>query len=1357
MNWKFKLAIVLGISLGAVIFLNLPASKAQTDINSAKSGDQTFVTQGKITQYPNGVSKVEPEAFGITGPVRDLPTSDPDALAKRATFVSAEQRRELKREQQLKEKGIYSEETEDKEINEQNAERIKTLIPGAGAGFDAFQDPLLKKARETNAPQAMPTPNLTFNGASQTDNAAQGIGAVLPPDVNGDVGPNHYVSSVNLVYKIFTKTGAVAAGPFATNLLFSGLPATDPCRTANDGDPVVVYDPLADRWHISQFAVPGNPDNFQCVALSVTGDPTGSYYVWRYTYPGQIFNDYPKVGVWSDAYHMTFNQFNNAGTAFLGMGILSQDRAKALAGDPTASVVYTNIANIDPNAGGGLPADIDGIQPPPSGMAEVIAEFRSDEAGDPLDAIRYYKWVPNFVTPASSTISVLPDVALAPFDSRAPATRLAIEQSTGAGLDAISDRLMHRFAYRNLGTQAAPVNSFTGNFTVNISGVNPTTAGTYQTGIRWFEMRRTGDSFSVFDQGTHSTGAIDGATGLNDWMGSVAQDNRGDIALGFSQASSTQRANIMIAGRTTNTTNSGVLNEGEAVFFASAGVQSSTSGRWGDYSAMNVDPVDDCTFWYTQEYYAANSSAGWSTRIGSFRFPQCTNVQKGTIQGTITFCAGGAPIANASVDATGGFNRLTGAPGTYSMTVAPGTYTVTANKTGGFNGSSQTVTVTDGGTSTANICLTGVAVVTSPQSPQVVSESCAIANGAPDPGEQLTVNLPLQNTGAASTINLTATLRATGGVQFPSSPQNYGALAPGSAAVTKNFSFTVDPTIACGSTITLTWDITDGATSYGTVTKTFTTGARAAALSENFDGVTAPALPAGWSNVQVSGTTINWVTSATTPSSAPNAAFANDPATVNSSALVSPAVLIQGTDAQISFKNLYVTESTYDGMVLEYTTNGGTTWTDVITGGGSFVSNGYNATISSSFSSPIAGRMAWSGNSGSYLSTVVNLPASLNGQTVRFRWLMASDSSVTATGVRVDDVVVLGARQCSASCSQTFESEVSPRPNGDGFVDSDDVQQIRLFSVGTGLPYQSNEFQRADGSPRSTSGDGFLDSDDVVQARRYSVGTDTKQTAAGQTAPGPIPPGTDTASGSVKTKVAVRTKDGAAAAPAAFRVDAQSTSAGATLLVPIRVDTVGNEAGYTFSIAFDSTKLTSPTVMIGNGGGDVIFNANNAGQIGFSVTSFSGGTIAAGNNIALVNVTFTVAAGATAGTTPITFTDTPARRKASGTDPNNPITQPTYAAGTITIGGATAAGATVSGRVSNGKGRGVANARVIITDSTGQVVQTARTNAFGYYSVADVASGESYIVSVESKQYKFGTRIITVAQDVDGIDFTAQP
>ncbi len=791
------------------------SSQAQTDPDPTAPKNINIETPGKITPYPNDVFHVIPHAFGITKPVRDIPAVNPNALEELAAFKP-------------------------KESNPFNQKIIKPLIPGAGAGFGTFKDSLVDRSLAFITQPAMPTPGLTFNGATSADNAAQGIGAVHPPDVNGDVGLNHYVSSVNLVYKIFNKNGTVAAGPFKTSALFSGLPATNPCRTQNSGDPIVVYDSLADRWHISQFAITGTT-NYQCVAVSVSGDPTGAYYVWSYPYPGNIFNDFPKVGVWSDAYHMTFNQFNNAGTAFLGLGILSQDRAKALAGDPSASVVYTNVATIDPSAGGALPADIDGLVAPPVGMAVVIAEFRTVSFGDPLDAIRYYRWVPNFASPGLSTITVLPDVALVPFDARRPSGRQVIEQSGGGALDAISDRLMHRFAYRNLGTQAAPVNSFVGNFTVNVSGLNPTTAGTYQAGIRWFEMRRTGDSFTVFDQGTHNLAPGNGASGINNWMGSIAQDNKGNIALGFSQSSTTQFANIMVAGRTNNVTNSGILNEGEALFYAAGGAQTATSGRWGDYSAMNVDPVDDCTFWYTQEYYAATSATGWSTRIGSFAFPSCTPVQKGTIQGTIANCSTGAPINLATVAATGGFIRTTGAAGTYSMTVSPGTYTVSASKPSeGYlvsSASSQSgVTVANGGTATVNLCVVPFPLLVATTA-TLVSESFLPANGAIDPGETVTIAFGVQNIGGASTVSDVGTLQTTGGVTVPVATQNYGAIAPGGIA-SKNFTFTAasGPALNCGDTINATVAHLDGAINFGSFTYALGTGAAGATTTTSYTG-----------------------------------------------------------------------------------------------------------------------------------------------------------------------------------------------------------------------------------------------------------------------------------------------------------------------------------------------------------------------------------------------------------------------------------------------------------------------------------------------------------------------------------------
>lgn len=1048
MSWKLKAALLCVIVLAITALIKLPSSQADTKSkSSAASAEQSSkpIRDGNFTKYPNGVTKIEPLGFGETGAVKDLPRADRDMVAKKLNFTDREKAREEKSEAKNESRVSIADGGESAaEINKLNNETIKRRIPGEGLADNNFLDPLVGKASSNflnapESPQAMPTPSLTFNGATQFDNFNTVGGGVLPPDTNGDVGPNHYVSSVNLVLKIFNKSGAVVAGPIATSSLFASLPAGDPCRVLNDGDPIVLYDSLADRWHVSQFAVPsvdGGNVNYQCVALSKTGDPTGAYYVWSYAYPFQGFNDYPKVGVWTDGYHMTFNQFSLSLQSFLGLGILTQDRAKALAGDPNAGAVYINVGATDRSSGGALPGDIDGFTPPPAGLAEVIGEYETDEYGRPVDGVRMYKWVPNFANPGSSTLTVLGDVALAAFDGRFPNTEAQVEQLGGAPLIAAADRSMHRFAYRNFGTPANPVNSYVGNFSVNVSGVNPTDAATYQTAVRWFEMRRAGDSFSVFDQGTHNLTPGNGASGLNNWMGSIAQDNRGNLAVGFSQAGTTQRADIKIAGRTNNVANSGTLNEGEALFHAAGGSQTDASGRWGDYSSMNVDPSDDCTFWYTQEYYATTSEAIWSTRVGKFRFPQCTDAPKGVVSGTITNCATGAAINTASItDSTGGFNRLTGSNGAFSLTTAPGTYAFSVTKSGFTTSGTQTITVGAGGTQTANFCLVPVAVPQVSGTPTITAESCSAANGAPDPGEQDTISLTLQNAGAADTSNLTAALQSTGGITNLTGPQNYGAVTAGGNG-TRNFTFKVDSTIPCGSTITLTFLITDGFNNYGSITKTFSTGTLQQTATETFDTVSAPALPAGWTSQQISGTSNAWVTSTSSPSSAPNSAFIRELTTRSTTALVSPAYAVQTGTAQLSFKNKYNTEPTYDGMVLEFSINNGATWTDILTGGGSFASGSYNSFIDETTDSFIAGRLAWSGDSGAYVDTLVNLPASLNGQqNVKFRWLFASDTGMTVTGAYIDDVKVFASRSCSACAAGACRIQRRGDFNGDGASD----------------------------------------------------------------------------------------------------------------------------------------------------------------------------------------------------------------------------------------------------------------------------------------------------------------------------------
>jgi hypothetical protein len=443
----------------------------------------------------------------------------------------------------------------------------------------------------------MPGPSLTFNGLSADDDFAAFGGRFEPPDTNGDVGPNHYVQIVNSLFRIYDKTGSPLIAITKLSDLFT--PLGGDCAVSNDGDPIALYDPLADRWLLSEFALPGfpNPPYHQCIAISQTSDPTGAYYLYDFMMP-PVINDYPHFGVWPDGYYMSDNQFDS-GLAFAGAGLFAFDRLKMVAGDPAATYIYFDYFPIDPTAGGMLPTDMDGLVPPPIGTPNFFMEFRANEFGDPIDALRIYEFHADFATPASSTLTVRPDLAVASFDARQPAARTNIEQPPPATsaqyLDSFADRLMYRLAYRTL---AGGVESFVVNWTVNVSGVNPTGASTYQTAIRFEELRRNAGTgaFSIQNQVTYSTDAGNGATGRNLWMGSAAPDNQGNSAVGFSASSTTLLPSIIWAGRLAGDP-ANTLGQGEATMQAGAGVQQDAAARWGDYSQMSIDPADDCTFW----------------------------------------------------------------------------------------------------------------------------------------------------------------------------------------------------------------------------------------------------------------------------------------------------------------------------------------------------------------------------------------------------------------------------------------------------------------------------------------------------------------------------------------------------------------------------------------------------------------------------------------------------------------------------------------------------------------------------------------------------------------------------------------
>lgn len=791
------------VCLTFLVFLN-DSEKASSQ--QAGNGDRK-----KISAVSSRVS-----GFGISKPVRDLPE------VRDANWVIDEESAARARIKGLKK--------EEKLKNPFNAKTIKNLVPGAGAGKSNF--PFIDEALSSapTVPTVLPTPGISFDGLSSQDNVNVFGATFAPPDTVGDVGPNHYVQMVNTLVRIFNKDGTPATAPFRLSSLTSV--AGGPCANRDDGDPIVNYDPLADRWILSQFCsevIPGH----QIFAVSTTSDPTGTYYVYDFVNPNNDFFDYPKVGVWPNGYYMSVNKFNQAGTAFLGSGAFAYDRVKMLQGDPTASFIYFDLfTGICPSCSGQLPTDLDGTVTPPEGMGNLFMEFRADEFGDPFDGLRVFEFRADFANPASSTlVQVGNDVALLPFDARQPTGRNDIEQpGVTVTLDSLADRVLHRLAYRNLGSTASPTNSWVVNFSVNVGGVTPSNAATFQSGIRWAELRRVGTTgpLTVNNQATQATNPNTPAGGTNLWMGSISQDNAGNIVLGYSTSGSgaTDFPSIRYAGRLAG--DSANMLQAEVDGFLGTGFQGGVVSRWGDYSAMSVDPVDECSFWYTQEYRSAANNGNafrWTTRvIGGIKFPSCTAPARGSVSGTITSCASTLPVSNAVVTLPGGFLATTNASGQYTIINVPvGTTSASATRPGFSLETAGGVTVADGAAATADLCLTGFPLLTAGEV-SITAESCLPANGRVDPGETVTVSLPVSNIGGANAANDVGTLLPTGGVTDPSTAQTYGPLIAGGAPVSRSFTFTASPELFCGADLTLTVAHQDGPDDLGNEVYTVPTG-----------------------------------------------------------------------------------------------------------------------------------------------------------------------------------------------------------------------------------------------------------------------------------------------------------------------------------------------------------------------------------------------------------------------------------------------------------------------------------------------------------------------------------------------------
>jgi hypothetical protein len=748
----------------------------------------------------------------------------------------------------------------------------------------------------------------------------------------------------------------------------------------------VLYDQLADRWLLSEFSTQAN--RTLCIYISQTSDPvSGGWFAYAFQAP--TFPDYPKYGVWPDAYYVSANESSPSAFAL--------DRAQMLIGAVATAQRFTA-----PSLGAFpfealIPADADGETPPPAGAPNPFMRHRDDEAHNPpgtagQDFLEIWEFHVDFATPANSTFTGPTNVAIAEIDSELcgfssffcfpqPGPQPATQE-----LDPLREVVMHRLQYRNFGSHETLV----GNLVTDVDGTN-------HGGIRWFELRDSGAGWSVHQEGTYAPDVH------HRWMGSAAMDGSGNIGVGYSVSSTTLfpslRFNARLAGDPLGT----LQNEVSVV----AGTAANSSNRWGDYASLNVDPVDDATFWFTSMYSPASS---WATRIASFKV--CTPSGVPTI-GTATAAApnridvtwsDGAPSSDS-------FNVYR-ADGTCAAPAGP--FVKIAGPVPGFLYQDTTVS----GASTYAYQVSGLlSLCESAKSGCVEATATGACTLAPLFAGLQTVS-DAHGHGCKLDLSWSAgTSRCAAGLTY----NVYRSTTPG---------FTPNPgnRIATGVAGTTYQDfgaLDNGVTYYYIVRAVDTANALEEAnvveknaaptgpialttLTDTFEGALSGGGfdLAGWSH-SILLSNVDWVWSTQQSQSPTHSWFSDSVANLGDRVLVSPSFLVNAA-TKLTFWHTYAFQGTAgdcrDGGTLEISTNGGSTWT--VVPDAAFTGGGFNGTVSNCCSNPIAGKRAWCGGSiGAMTQVNVNL-SSFAGQTARLRWREGDDTDSQATGWYVDSVVL---------------------------------------------------------------------------------------------------------------------------------------------------------------------------------------------------------------------------------------------------------------------------------------------------------------------------------------------------------------
>jgi len=468
-----------------------------------------------------------------------------------------------------------------------------------------------RRARQTDSPALTDPdegrhPHVSDNAAIRIDPVLQtkvpttlnvtlglnfnGVGAInySTSDVNGSVGATQYVQYNNWQFAVFNKTtGAKVLGPASEKSLWQTFGG--PCSTSDDGDIIVLYDKSAQRWIFTHHALAVGGPFYQCFAISKTSDATGSYYLYQYQLTND-FPDYPKLGVWSDGYYLTTDLENPNNYAFVASQACALNRAQMLTGASAQEVCFQTSQYQSL-----LPADIDGKTAPPAGSPELFLSLGST-------GLEMFRLKVNWSSLSKSTFTGPTAISVAAFSEACGGLQCIPQLDTSEVLDSLGDRLMYRLAFRNFGTYQS------------LAVTHSVVAGS-SVGLRWYEIRSPFTTPKVYQQGTYAPDS------KYRWMGSIAMDKTGDMALGYSISSATQHPGINFTGRL-STDALGTM-ESEINVITGGGSEQPSNYRWGDYTSMSVDPVDDCTFWYTNQYYKTDSLSTWSTRIVSFKFPSC--------------------------------------------------------------------------------------------------------------------------------------------------------------------------------------------------------------------------------------------------------------------------------------------------------------------------------------------------------------------------------------------------------------------------------------------------------------------------------------------------------------------------------------------------------------------------------------------------------------------------------------------------------------------------------------------------------------------------------------------------------------